>query len=513
MVGIARRSRKSEGVLFVPPPLHAGDAALEEMAEGLSADHLARQIVVAVERLDLSEFRASFHGQGSLPYRPDIMLRVVLFEMREGRHSPAQWCKDTIESVPVRWLLQGYEPSRSVWYAFRDRIAPWVKALNEQVLAQAIEEEITPAARCSLDGTLIAANASRHRLLNDATLKKRAEQLDQVVAADQRHETPPPLPGWMAPTVCGREGQQQRYHEAQQRMGQLQERNQQKRSSKRKPAEKIVVSVSDPEAALGRDKEKVFRPLYNVQLVDDLDSPLILSYGVFAQPNDNNTLEPMLDRQAQMTGRKPDTLLADASYANGADLAVADLAGVTMFTPYQANDYTTGKTKKPGQLPKKDFAWLAEEETYRCPQGHLLEHVGSSRQQRSSIETVKVDQYRCPPEHCRVCPLRAQCTPNPDAGRTISRGEHEELIDALQQRMQTPEAKALYRLRRQTVELVNADFKEHRKFRKFSGHGQSRAEAEVGLQVLVNNALVCVAYAKLEKPSKPTVQESQKSTA
>jgi transposase len=180
MLGMTRRSRKSEGVLFVPPPLHDGDAALAEMARGLPADHLARQIVVAVERLDLSEFLASFHGQGSLPYRPDIMLRVVLFEMREGRHSPAQWRKDTIESLPVRWLLQGYEPSRSVWYALRDRSAPWLVALNEQVLAQAIDEGITTAARCSLDGTLIAANASRHRLMNEATLKKRVEQLEQV---------------------------------------------------------------------------------------------------------------------------------------------------------------------------------------------------------------------------------------------------------------------------------------------------------------------------------------------
>lgn len=513
MLGMARRSRKSEGVLFVPPPLHDGDAALAEMARVLPAAHLARQIVVAVERLDLSEFLASFHGQGSLPYRPDIMLRVVLFEMRAGRRSPAQWHKDTLESLPVRWLLQGYEPSRSVWYAFRDRIAPWLEGLNEQVLAQAIEEGLTTAARCSLDGTLIAANASRHRLLNEATLKKRVEQLEPVVAADQQHEPPPPLPGWMAPTVSGRERQQQRYHEAQQRMGQLQERNQQKRSSKRKPAEKVVVSVSDPEAALGRDKEKVFRPLYNVQLVDDLDSPLILGYGVFAQPNDNNTLAPMLDRQAQLTGRKPETMLADASYANGADLAVVDLAGVTLFAPYQANDYTARKTKKPPQLPKKDFTWLAEEQTYRCPQGHRLAHDGTSRQQRSSTETVKVDQYRCPPEHCRVCPLRAQCTPNPDAGRTISRGEHEELIDALQQRMQTPAAKELYRLRRQTVELVNADFKEHRHFRRFSGRGLLRANAEVGLQVLVNNLLVCVAYEKLDVPSQPPVQTSQKTAA
>ena len=212
----------------------------------------------------------------------------------------------------------------------------------------------------------------------------------------------------------------------------------------------------------------------------------------------------------QFDRRKPEALLADASYANGADLAVADAAGVTLFAPYQENDFTANKArKKPAQLPKKEFVWLPEEQAYRCPQGHRLNHVGSSRQKRSSIEVVELHEYRCPPEHCRVCPLRQRCTPNPEAGRTISRGEHEDFIEALRQRMQTDEAKALYRLRRQTVELVNADFKEHRRLRRFSGRGLQRAEAEVGLLVLVNNLLVCLSYAVPPQPAKETVQNSE----
>jgi hypothetical protein len=55
--------------------------------------------------------------------------------------------------------------------------------------------------------------------------------------------------------------------------------------------------------------------------------------------------------------------------------------------------------------------------------------------------------------------------------------------------MQTPEAQALYRCRQQTVELAFADFKEHRCLTRFSGHGLTAARAEVGLSVLVHNAL------------------------
>jgi len=61
------------------------------------------------------------------------------------------------------------------------------------------------------------------------------------------------------------------------------------------------------------------------------------------------------------------------------------------------------------------------------------------------------------------------------------------LIEALRSRMGTVAAKALYRLRGQNVELVNADWKEHRKLRRFSGRGLSRVRGEVGLMVLAHN--------------------------
>src|SRR5262249_19508780 len=100
--------------------------------------------------------------------------------------------------------------------------------------------------------------------------------------------------------------------------------------------------------------------------------------------------------------------------------------------------------------------------------------------------------YRCDPLHCQGCPQQARCTKTPAKGRAVTRLEHEELIEALRARMAGEEAQALYRLRKQTVELVNADVKQHRKLRRFSGRGLARAECEVGLVVLVHNLLTLV---------------------
>jgi hypothetical protein len=107
--------------------------------------------------------------------------------------------------------------------------------------------------------------------------------------------------------------------------------------------------------------------------------------------------------------------------------------------------------------------------------------------------------------------LAARCARRPEAGRTIRRGEHDDLIEALRARMATAEAKALYRLRRQTVELVNADWKQHRQLRRFSGRGLARARCQVGLIVVAQNLLTLLseeAKAKARKAATVTPPEN-----
>jgi hypothetical protein len=502
---------------FRTPPWHATDARKLDLEERLAPDHLARVIDQAVERLDLTALRATYGGTGSEAHPPEQLLRVVLYEIRRGRHRPAEWQCDAHECEPVRWLLRGSVVARSCWYAFRDRVAPWLDDLNQQVLAQVLD-----------------ANASRHKVVHLATLQKRAEQLAAACADDARRAAvpaapvagtaavpatglgaavpavgdaalpvrtepaaPPPesavrpaAPAWLAASAAGRQQQQRRLQQAAQRLAELQGHNQRKWASKRKAAAAIVVSLSDPEAVVGRDKEKVFRPLYNVQILDDLDSPFILAYEVFAQQNDAGLLGTMLRRTQHQLGHALAVVLADGSYAGGADLAAAAAQGVTVFAPVPGDG-----VKNPKQIPKRAFTWQAAEQTYVCPQGHRLAFEESWREKRVG-GGVQVWRYRCPPTHCLGCPLQPRCTQTPATGRAVIRQEHEALIEALRARMATEEAKALYRLRSQSVELVNADWKEHRKLRRFSGPGLVRVRGEVALLVLAHNLVTLLAEEK-----------------
>src|SRR5439155_13950217 len=240
------------------------------------------------------------------------------------------------------------------------------------------------------------------------------------------------------------------------------------KAERRRDPEKIVIAPGDADATPGRDKFKVFRPLYNGQIGYDLDSELILVAGVFPQQNDTGTLPVLLTVFTTWAGHAPSDLLTDAAYATVIDATACVAAGVVLYAPYQAND-SPGRdappaaAKKAKMLPKERFTWEPAQDLYVCPSGHAMPWESTKTERRVGEQSVVRHLYRCAGEHCQACPLRAACTPNPAAGRSVSRVEGVEVIEALRERMKTAEAKALYKRRRSTVERAYADLKVHRR--------------------------------------------------
>lgn len=487
MIGSRGRPAQAAGQRFRPPPWTRATPAWLDLDAQLEADHLARRIDQGVARLDLTPLLRSFAGRGSRPSPPALMLKIVLFEIQRGRPSPAQWYQDTKENLALQWLGMGIRPARSVWYAFGNRIGPYLDDWNRQVLHQAREHGLVCGQRVSLDGTLVEAQASRHRLLNHEQLQHRRQLLNAAAAADAAGQAPAPQPSWMAPTARGRQRQQQQYRRAHAHLNERLAENRQRLPSARLEEKHVRISVTDPEAALGKDKFKVFRPLYNVQYVRDLDSAFLVGYGALAHGSDAGTLVPMMQRTQQLLGRLPQDVLVDSGYVTALDLADAQGQGIRLCGPWKENDYSARGASPPKQWGKAHFTWDARAREYRCPQGQALTLKGVQNRRRSRQRTERLELYQAEAASCAACPHKARCCPQSRSGRHLHRSEHEELIEAHRCQMSTPQAKALYRRRAQTVEPSFGDSKEHRGFRRVHGRGLDKAKGHTGLTVLAHN--------------------------
>jgi transposase len=553
------KRRRGKPLRFVPVPLPDGHPSWIELDRLVPADHVVRRIRSLVEQLDLSDLLETYSGVGRAILPPDLLLAFVLFQTHRGHLSPAEWLTDSTESIPARWLLRGLRPSRAALYRFPDHLPPdLVDSLNCQILLPAQAEGFTSAQHGALDGTFTAAAGSRHRLLTSAKLASRLGLLAPAIAADDNfgRAAPPPdetdeavaepepapaaraaataepepgppgqaaaaaepaRPYWMAKTAAGRRRQHEAYTKAQSallaRQAEHEKKQVGKARSRRRSAEGLVICPSEPEAALGRDKCKVFRPLYNSQVVQDTDSRFVLGYGVYARPTDCGLLPPMLLRVQRLTGRKLNKVLADGIYASLKDARYCKDNGVELYAPVGAQAKGQkrkrqggakggkGKGKKGEKLAKDKFGWQEEPRGYVCPQGHLLQLGRMKRKSREGQE-VQVEEYRCDSKHCLSCPQALQCTDRPQTGRTVDRMVGQELLDEVAARMGSQEGKGWYKKRKQTVEPRHADMSEHRGLRRLHGYGLGRAQSQLGVIVLASNGLELLQARQRRKEAK-----------
>jgi transposase len=476
------------------------------------------------EDLNLDCLFGTYAGRGSKPHRPDLLLKLAIYEHSLGRPQPVQWMKDLEENKAVQWLVYGMRPSQTTLYEFRDRVQPLLQDLNRQVIRTAIDQGHTDGSRGALDGTTVAANATRHRMVNLDTVAKRLEILDREIREAERAQEPtsaiestapevlpspsapmaeasPPLPiptpegpskpaVWKAKTTRGKRRQRDRCRRAKKVLEARHAANAHRRKDKRKQDAKIRVALGDPMAPFGLDKLKTFRPLYNIQTMSDVETDLVLAYRTTRTTADSGQLLPMIGQTTKMTDRPLKEVLVDSGYPSGEDLAACEQRDVVVYAPWNENTFTEAKRaegKNAAQIPKDRFRYDPSIPSYRCPEGKPLRYRERTTKQKANGDYFAIEIYQADPSDCAECPLKAGCVRGRSGARTVRRQEHEDQVDGLKERMKTLEAKAIYAKRGCTVELRFADWKTHRGLQRFSGQTPERADAQVGLIVLAHN--------------------------
>lgn len=464
------------------------DPRWQEIDKKLAPDDHARIVQRQLEQLDRTVLDELYRGVGKSAYDPLCLLAMALYQQLKGRHSPAAWAEEARLNEAMQWLGQGYAPARRTWYDFRDRMEHVIEPLHENLIENALEQGHLDPSTGVLDGTSIAACASRHRMVNRPTLVKRQQLLAEIIEhGEPTHEE---LPKWVPPTNWGRLDLAKRMQTAEEILDRRIAENAARPSGKRKNPDKIQVSLSDPIAPLGRDKRKVYRPLYTVQAVVDPSSLLIVSYDCAASATDNGTLAPMIDKTQRIVGGQMKRVLADGGYCSTLDLSDAKERGVELLAPPPGSGGQRKCKSRSGslQISRDEFHYDADADRYHCPQGEHLNYRGREKKVRQGGRSIYQRSYQCAAEICGACPLADQCLSG-KGPRMIKRMEGEELLEAQRTRMSAEDAKAAYRLRGQTVELAFGDVKGNRRVERYHGRGLARARTETGLLVLTQNLL------------------------
>jgi transposase len=161
--------------------------------EWLPQRHLARFVVEVVAGLDLRAMTGSYRGSGEASYHPQLLLGLIIYGYATGVFSSRRLERATYDSVAFRFIAANEHPDHDTIAAFRRRFLPQIEGLFVQVLGVAREMGVLKLGTVALDGTKIHANASRHSALSyehagriEVQLKAEvADLMAKAAAADQ----------------------------------------------------------------------------------------------------------------------------------------------------------------------------------------------------------------------------------------------------------------------------------------------------------------------------------------
>ena len=151
------------------------------LGDCLPPEHLARFIVEVIAKLDLSHIYARYGSHGGEPYVPEILLGLLFYGYSAGVFSSRKIERATYESIPFRFIAGGLHPDHDTIANFRKTFLPEIKKLFVQVLVMAKEAGVLDLENVSLDGSKIHADASKSKAVSYKRLLELESQLSTEV--------------------------------------------------------------------------------------------------------------------------------------------------------------------------------------------------------------------------------------------------------------------------------------------------------------------------------------------
>jgi len=397
------------------------------------ADHLLRAIDRHVDFRTLrTQLRPLYSDVGRPSIDPEVLLRILLIGYLYGITSERRLMDEVGLNLAYRWFTGlGFDqsiPDHSTFSKNRQgrfRDSTMFRDFFEQIVRQCIDVGLVEGQRFSVDGTIIAANASaqsripREQLPEAGKVSRTAKEYLLEIET-QNDESDPDSPPGKPPSLTDTDGK---------------------------------VSTSDPEAAWASKGGPIHLSYYDNYLIDNASAIIVDVEATPARTSQEIVAaRRMLERVELTFGVAPTTLSADKSYGTGPFLAWLIDRNITPHVPVLDRTHQTN-----GRYTRDDFVFEPDANAYRCPNGKLLKFCGIDRTSRYKV-------YRASASDCANCPLKVACTAG--RARRITVNFDEAARRYAQQLADTDEYR-LSRRERKKVEALFAELKDVIRLRRF----------------------------------------------
>jgi len=443
----------------------------EQLEDYVAEDNPVRVVDVFVEQLDLVQL--GFEGAapmktGRPAYHPAILLKLYIYGYLNRIQSSRRLERESQRNLELIWLLERLTPDFKTIANFRKDNGKGIRKVCSQFVALCRQLNLLADVTVAIDGSKFKAVNNRDNNFTANKIQRRREQIEASIerylvaleTADRQEQA-----DFMAAKIQRLQDKITLLKAQMTKLDSL-EIELQKTPDKQ-------ISLTDPDArsmaTSGRGTGIVG---YNVQTAVDTKNHLIVAHEVTNVGHDRNQLANMAEQAKTAIGADELIAIADRGYFSSEEIRKCHENSIVPMVPR----CTTSGAKADGRFDRADFIFDTEKNEYRCPAGQRLIW-------RFSRVEHGLTLHRYWSSHCPQCPIKAQCTPSDY--RRVSRWEHEDILDAMQTRLdKTPDA---MRIRRQTVEHPFGTLKAWMGSTHFLTKTLNKVSTEMSLHVLAYN--------------------------
>jgi transposase len=436
----------------------------ERLDEVVGSDNPVRVIDAFVDSLELAQLgfsKVAAEATGRPPYDPGDLLKLYVYGYLNQVRSSRRLEREAQRNVEVMWLINRLAPAFKTIADFRKDHAKAIVGMCRAFIAFCRGQGLLGAELVAIDGTKIAAVASRKQVITPQRLAKRnaaierkiGEYLAALDAADRQETTEEPVADVAAAIAALREQREQLQRQAEE-------------LAREGLTQKVV---GEPEAKLMRTPHG-HEVAYNAQIAVDAEHHLIVGFDLTNEGNDQQQLHPMAVQAKEALAADAVTAVADTGYSNGEHGARCEQDGITAIVPRQETVNPKGRQ----YFTRDEFTYDEVTDSWRCPAGETLTCRRISYQQQNKEYWSKA---------CGGCALKARCTKA--AKRTIVRHFYEDAREAMHRRAVSDPAWMKHR--REMAEHPFGTLKWLMGRARFLVRGLIKAKAELALGVLSYN--------------------------
>lgn len=440
----------------------------ESFDDYITEDNPVRMVDYFIDNLSFSELgfnriEPAFTGRPA--YHPSTLLKIYIYGYLNRVQSSRRLERECQRNIELMWLTGRLAPDFKTIADFRKDNGKAIRNVCGKFVMVCRKLNLFSQAIVAIDGSKFKAVNNRDKNFTTAKMKRRLEEIESRVARyltelDAADQGEPDV------TEAQTEKLQDKLAAAKEEMQRLK-----KLETQMLEAPDKQVSLTDPDARSMKTRGTGIVG-FNVQTAVDIKNHLIPAHGVTNSGSDRNQLATMAHKARKAMGKKTLEVVADAGYFNGKEIVACEADKVTPLVPKPQ----TSPSKAKGRYDKQDFAYLPEEDVYLCPAGQRLTHRFISEEKEMKLHVYFSSS-------CGSCELKAHCTTGKE--RRIKRGEHEGVLESMQERLEkNPDAMLL---RKQTVEHPFGTIKHWMGSTHFLMRTLEHVSTEMSLHVLAYN--------------------------